>query len=57
MVDRRFYRRKYDAGRVLADFSAGLRDATDLDRLDEDLLATVRETVRPEHASLWLRRS
>ncbi len=54
-VDRRFYRRKYDAGRVLADFSATLRDGTDLGRLDEDLISTIEQTVQPEHASLWLR--
>jgi len=55
-VDRRFYRQKYDAERVLAGFSATLRDETDLDRLSEDLLGAVRKTVRPEHASLWLRK-
>ncbi len=55
-VDRRFYRQKYDAGRVLAGFSARLRDETNLDRLSGDLLGAVRETVRPEHASLWLRK-
>lgn len=54
-IDRRFYRKKYDAGRVLADFSATLRDGTDLGRLDEDLISTIRQTVQPEHASLWLR--
>lgn len=54
-VDRRFYRSKYDAGRVLAGFSARLRNETDLGKLDEGLVATVRETVQPEHASLWLR--
>ena len=54
-VDRRFYRRKYDAERVLADFSATLRDETDLGRLDEGLISAVRETVQPEHAWLWLR--
>ncbi len=54
-IDRRFYRRKYDAERVLADFSATLRDQTDLGKLDGDLISAVRETVQPEHASLWLR--
>ncbi len=55
LVDRRFYRRKYDAGRVLADFSKTLRDQTDLGRLDEDLISTIRQTVQPEHVTLWLR--
>jgi hypothetical protein len=54
-VDRRFYRGKYDAERILADFSATLREGTNLVKLDEDLISTVRETVQPEHASLWLR--
>ena len=54
-IDRLFYRRKYDAERVLSTFSGRLRDGNDLDRLGEDLLAVVRETVQPEHASLWLR--
>ena len=54
-VDRRFYRQKYDAERVLVAFSAKLRDEVDLDILSGDLVAVVHETVRPEHASLWLK--
>jgi hypothetical protein len=53
-IDRRFYRKKYDAAKTLEAFSAKLRDETDLDSLANDLLGAVHETVRPEHASLWL---
>jgi hypothetical protein len=53
LMDSRFYRSKYDAKKTLEDFSARLRDETDLDRLSEDLLVVVRETVQPEHATLW----
>jgi len=53
-VDRRFYRRKYDAVRTVAAFSATLRQEVDLASLQEQLLATVEETVQPAHASIWL---
>ena len=54
-IDRSFYRRKYDAAKTLAAFNSRLREVTDLDSLRGDVLGVVRETMQPEHASLWLR--
>lgn len=55
IIDRRFYRRKYDAEKTLANFATVIRDQIDLNELSDVLLSTVQETMEPEHLSLWLK--
>jgi hypothetical protein len=55
LIDRRFYRRKYDAVQTLEAYARGLREETDLEQLSGTLLSVVEKTVQPEHTSLWLR--
>jgi hypothetical protein len=54
-IDRRFYRKKYDTEKVIAAFTAGLRQEVDIEKLSEHLLVVVKETLQPETLSLWLK--
>jgi hypothetical protein len=55
IIDRRFYRSKYDAAKTLTAFNATLQQEVDLDQLREQLVSIVQETMQPSHVSLWLR--
>ena len=55
-IDRRFYRKKYDAQQVLAEFAITARDETDMNALTAELARVVQETMAPEHVSIWLRK-
>ncbi len=57
IIDKRFYRRRYDAERIIATFAVQMRDQVELEKLSAALLATVEETMQPERASLWMRDS
>jgi hypothetical protein len=54
-IDRRFYRRRYDAEKTLIDFSQFVRDETDMEALTAELLRVTEETMQPEQVSIWLK--
>jgi hypothetical protein len=56
IIDRRFYRSKYDAAKIIANFNSTLQEELDLHTLSEHLVAVVQETMQPAHVSLWLRK-
>jgi hypothetical protein len=56
IIDRRFYRQRYDAARTIAEFNARLRDRLDLDALQAELQGTVQQTMQPTHVLIWVRR-
>jgi hypothetical protein len=55
LIDRRFYRQKYDAAKIVSAFSSTLRQEVDLDQLSGRLVAVVQETMQPAQVSLWIR--